>query len=129
MAGYNIPYTLAHGDLHLGNVARCDGEYVFFDWGQGCVFHPFLDAWFFVQKSEAEEMPESEYLALWTEYESEDRLREALALAKPLCSLNETIDQYYYLRNFKPEPEELPNSFAGGLRAILESASSFLPFS
>ena len=128
LANYNIPYTLGHGDLHLGNVARCDGEYVFFDWGQACVSHPFLDAWFFVQESEAKEMPEVEYLALWREYESEDRLREALALAKPLCSLNETIDQHHILRNFKPEPEELPNSLAGGLRAILES-TSYLPCS
>lgn len=39
-----IPETLAHGDLHLGNVAW-DGETLrIFDWTDGCVSHPFLDA-------------------------------------------------------------------------------------
>lgn len=39
-----IPETLAHGDLHLGNVAW-DGETLrIFDWTDGCISHPFLDA-------------------------------------------------------------------------------------
>jgi hypothetical protein len=39
-----IPDTLAHGDLHLGNVAW-DGKVLkLFDWTDGCVSHPFLDA-------------------------------------------------------------------------------------
>lgn len=38
-----IPDTLAHGDLHLDNVAW-DGETLrLFDWTDGCVSHPFLD--------------------------------------------------------------------------------------
>lgn len=39
-----VPETLAHGDLHLGNVAW-DGETLrIFDWTDGCISHPFLDA-------------------------------------------------------------------------------------
>src|SRR5690606_14942380 len=38
-----VPDTLAHGDLHLDNVAW-DGETLcLFDWTDGCVSHPFLD--------------------------------------------------------------------------------------
>lgn len=38
-----IPDTLAHGDLHLDNVAW-DGEALrLFDWTDACISHPFLD--------------------------------------------------------------------------------------
>lgn len=41
LAGYGIPETLQHDDLHDGNVFVDDGRYVFFDWGDCCVSHPF----------------------------------------------------------------------------------------
>ena len=50
LAGYGIADTLQHGDLHCGNVAGgaggADGAggYVFFDWTDAAVGHPFLDA-------------------------------------------------------------------------------------
>ena len=39
-----IPDTLSHGDLHLGNVAWDGTDLRIFDWTDGCVSHPFLDA-------------------------------------------------------------------------------------
>ena len=36
-----IPQTLQHDDLHDANVFVRDGEYVVFDWGDGCISHPF----------------------------------------------------------------------------------------
>ncbi|WP_347755337.1 phosphotransferase [Agrococcus sp. ProA11] len=42
--GTGIPDTLAHGDLHLGNVAWDGATLRIFDWTDGCVSHPFLDA-------------------------------------------------------------------------------------
>ena len=42
--GAGIPDTLAHGDLHLGNVAWDGDALRIFDWTDGCVSHPFLDA-------------------------------------------------------------------------------------
>lgn len=42
--GAGIPETLAHGDLHLGNVAWDGRTLRVFDWTDGCVSHPFLDA-------------------------------------------------------------------------------------
>jgi hypothetical protein len=38
-----FPDTLAHGDLHLGNVAWDGRALRVFDWTDGCVSHPFLD--------------------------------------------------------------------------------------
>lgn len=39
-----IPDALAHGDLHLGNVAWDGADLRIFDWTDGCISHPFLDA-------------------------------------------------------------------------------------
>ncbi|NKB70282.1 MAG: phosphotransferase [Candidatus Latescibacteria bacterium] len=43
LAALPIPQTLVHGDLHLGNVSRQAGQYIFFDWTDACVAHPFFD--------------------------------------------------------------------------------------
>ena len=41
LAAYGIPETIQHDDLHDGNVFVRDGRYLFFDWGDSCVSHPF----------------------------------------------------------------------------------------
>ena len=41
LSAIGIPETLQHDDLHDGNVFVRDGFYVFFDWGDSCVSHPF----------------------------------------------------------------------------------------
>ena len=41
LAGYGIPETIQHDDLHDGQVFHRDGRYLFFDWGDSCVSHPF----------------------------------------------------------------------------------------
>ncbi len=38
-----LPATLLHGDLHMLNVARLNGDLVYFDWTDACISHPFLD--------------------------------------------------------------------------------------
>ncbi|MFC7359945.1 phosphotransferase family protein [Nocardioides astragali] len=38
-----FPDTLAHGDLHAGNVAFDGAGVRVFDWSDGCLTHPFLD--------------------------------------------------------------------------------------
>ncbi|HEX2141942.1 MAG TPA: phosphotransferase [Candidatus Limnocylindria bacterium] len=41
LAEMGIPESIQHDDLHDGNAFLRDGEYVFFDWGDACVSHPF----------------------------------------------------------------------------------------
>jgi hypothetical protein len=41
LAAYGIPETIQHDDLHDRQVFVRDGRYVFFDWGDSCVSHPF----------------------------------------------------------------------------------------
>jgi hypothetical protein len=42
LAGYRIPETIQHDDLHDGQIFVRDGSYLFFDWGDSCVSHPFF---------------------------------------------------------------------------------------
>jgi Phosphotransferase enzyme family len=41
LAEAGIPETIQHDDLHDGQVFLRDGRYLFFDWGDSCVSHPF----------------------------------------------------------------------------------------
>jgi Phosphotransferase enzyme family len=41
LAAFGLPETIQHDDLHDGNVFARDGRYLFFDWGDSCVSHPF----------------------------------------------------------------------------------------
>jgi Phosphotransferase enzyme family len=41
LAGFGIPETIQHDDLHDGNVFVRNGRYALFDWGDSSVSHPF----------------------------------------------------------------------------------------
>ena len=41
LAAAGIPETIQHDDLHDGQVFFREGRYLFFDWGDSCVSHPF----------------------------------------------------------------------------------------
>jgi hypothetical protein len=43
MAEYKVPPTLVHGDLDMPNIARRGEHFVFFDWSDACIAHPFVD--------------------------------------------------------------------------------------
>jgi hypothetical protein len=42
LAAYGIPETIQHDDFHDGQIFVRDGRYLFFDWGDACVSHPFF---------------------------------------------------------------------------------------
>jgi len=42
LAAYGIRETIQHDDFHDAQVFVRDGGYVFFDWGDSCVSHPFF---------------------------------------------------------------------------------------
>ncbi|MEM8781068.1 MAG: aminoglycoside phosphotransferase family protein, partial [Cyanobacteria bacterium P01_G01_bin.49] len=83
LAGYRIPQTLVHGDLHLGNVALFKDNYLFFDWTDSCISHPFFDMFelFFARNNQLSLFSlrslRDEYLNQWTIYEPKSRLLEA----------------------------------------------------
>lgn len=98
LAGYGVPPTLQHDDLHEGNVFVRDGGYVFFDWGDSCVAHPFSSLMVVLRQCVRRyDLPADDpalcrlqdaYLEAWTAEHDRDALHEACELAMritPLC--------------------------------------------
>ncbi len=93
LAEFEVPATLVHGDLHLGNVTRVDGELQYFDWTDACVAHPFIDLlslqW---EPDEANRAALLDaYLAPWREIAPPERLREATTLAAVVIPLHHAV--------------------------------------
>ena len=98
LSDYRLPSTLVHGDLHPGNIAAQRGGYLFYDWTDACVAHPFMDL--ITVLDETDTLPDQAlataslrdaYLSLWTDFEPQDRLMEAWSLAEPLAALHQVI--------------------------------------
>src|SRR5512133_160924 len=98
LAGYAVPPSLVHGDLHLSNVARGPAGYLFFDWTDACVAHPFLDlatirrGTAFTDATEEAELRErlrQAHLPAWASFEPPGRLARAFELAAPLGALRQ----------------------------------------
>jgi hypothetical protein len=93
LAGFKVPATLVHGDLHMLNVARIDGELAYFDWTDACVAHPFIDLlslqW---EKDDSDRRTLLDaYLEPWRDLEPPERLLEAVALAAVVIPLHHAV--------------------------------------
>ena len=125
LSEFSVPSTLVHGDLFGGNIARPEGRFLYVDWGQACVSHPFFDAIHLMDMDEIDSAAARDsYLAQWTAYEPMDRLVQAWDLALPLTFLLELMVRYYLSteRGFEPEEagEHISNSLQKTLRTLEE---------
>jgi hypothetical protein len=103
LTAFGIPETINHGDFHDGNVLLKDGKITLFDWGDGCIAHPFISLRsFFVSIEIALELddyaftPEMQgllnvYLEPWTKFASKKKLQEAYFLSRPVASVVKTL--------------------------------------
>jgi len=129
LAGYGVPQTLVHGDLHSGNIAVREGAYLYFDWTDGCVAHPFFDL--LIVRYEAEQAARGDgkneewadllegYLASWTAYEPLERLREAWTLAEPLGHLHQAISYWRICASLEPAQRDFDGELPERLRRLL----------
>lgn len=103
MATYQVPATLVHGDLHMSNIARRGAAFVFFDWSDACVAHPFLDMIAILHEKDAavQTRLRDAYLVAWTPYESPARLRELWQLAYPICALHQAVSYRYIAQHIE----------------------------
>lgn len=101
LASYHVPPTLVHGDLHMSNVARPAEDYLFFDWSDACITHPFLDMIDILHERDPalQTQLRDGYLAEWTAYESPERLLAMWQLAYPLCALHQAVSYRAILQN------------------------------
>lgn len=129
LAQYALPHTLVHGDLG-GNILINNGGYVFFDWTDACISHPFFDmatisgAYFdrsaLQSDPSADDMLRDAYLGVWAAHEPPGRLTEAYEAAKPLGALHQAMTYMWILANIaEDERAELEGGLAHWLRSLL----------
>ena len=104
LEGLGLPATLVHGDLHVGNVARLDGELAYFDWTDACIAHPFIDLhslqW---ERDESRRAALLDaYLEPWRAAADEDVLREAVALAAVVTPLHHAVSYRTIVAGLEP---------------------------
>jgi hypothetical protein len=91
LADYGLPETIQHDDLHDGQVFVRDGRFLFFDWGDACVSHPFYTlvvtlavlAYRLELDHDAPELDRfrDAYLEPWTGFRPRSELEQAYPLA------------------------------------------------
>ena len=127
LAGYAVPPSIVHGDLHLANVAKGPRGYLFFDWTDACVAHPFLDlatirrGTAFVDSTDEAELRKrllQAYLPEWAAFGSPGRLARAWELAVPLGALHQAVG-YRSLAAQPPGDPHMAQSTAWWLRQVL----------
>lgn len=126
LAGYGVPQTLVHGDLHLGNVAYSRGNYLFFDWTDASVAHPFFDtiSIFYKEDATIQAHLRDAYLAPWVVFEPMERLLEIWELAWPLCALHQVISYQHIVANLEgPSQQDMADGLLDWLRKLLKCLS------
>ncbi|HEX6292125.1 MAG TPA: phosphotransferase [Herpetosiphonaceae bacterium] len=128
LAGYGVPQTLVHGDLHGGNIALRDERYLFFDWTDGCVAHPFLDVVTMMDEVAASLDAQAclrlrdAYLSLWTGYAPLEGLQAAWTIAAPLGALHQAVSYYHIVKQLEPSAKpELAWGVSYWLQQMLRS--------
>ena len=131
LGAYRVPTTLVHGDLHPGNIAVCNDTFVFFDWTDACVAHPFFDLSHMLLETRLLTDPNvahdrllEAYLDVWTHCEPKHRLRQAWTLARPLAALHQAISFQYMVAGLETAAKpELAWGIAFWLRQLLHLMS------
>lgn len=101
LAESRLPNALVHGDLHMNNVARVNGHYVFFDWTDAGVTHPFFDLFdvFREEDDSVRERLRDAYLSMWLEFGPMDRLLDIWNMAQPLAFLHHAVSYRHIVAN------------------------------
>ena len=97
--GFGIPCTVTHNDLDSNNVHLRNGKerrYCFFDWGEACLCHPFMDFWWCSKDVRKEHASE------WSSYGSMKELELVSELAMQLFDLVRLCSLIYDLMEMEP---------------------------
>lgn len=100
----SIPQALVHGDLHTGNIAIQHNNYIYFDWSEGCVAHPFFDVLTFMENIDdpvEQTRFRDIYLAQWTDYASIEYLREVFPLSQMLATIHQSVSYQHMIAHME----------------------------
>lgn len=126
LATFNLPETLNHGDLHDGNVFICERHYLFFDWGDSSISHPFFtiqttyaslkNRFGLEKKSPWFKRLRECYLDVWSEYETREKLEIAFELTQQLSPILSALRWLPALANMD---EETQNNYQEAIPSLL----------
>lgn len=127
-----LPQTLTHGDFYCQNVIDAQDCYIYFDWSDSAVSHPFFDAAFFLFDI-AQELPgvadvqvrlRNAYLEPWTVRLPMQQLTSLFQIALPLAALHHAVVSYEIIQNLEPAHRwETENTVPYYLKTMLEQIS------
>jgi len=122
-----IPQSIHHGDFHDANIFLNDDHFVFFDWGDCSISHPFFSlrtVCVSIEYSlELEEYPpefdglRDIYLKSWLQYDSFENLLNNYHLAarlSPICSA------LGYFHTMKRLDDPLESDYRGAIPGLLQ---------
>ncbi|MFD1737631.1 phosphotransferase [Bacillus salitolerans] len=123
-------YTLDHGDLHSANIQLVNESYVFLDWGDAVVTHPFFSTRVFWNSIFELVETESEWIAMidefrpiylepWTEFAPMEKLEKALRMSDQLGCIHRALSWYLHLTPTVEDKSDY-NKPSQWLQALLE---------
>jgi hypothetical protein len=132
LAGYGLPETLTHEEVHDVNVLVNDGRYIFIDWSDSSISHPFFTMLVTLRAAahrlklppDGPEMGRlrDAYLEPWTVFDTRERLSAALDLAYRLAMITRALAwQHGTGRLAKKHLEPYADYVPGWLREFLEA--------
>jgi hypothetical protein len=126
LAASPIPESIHHGDFHDANIFLNEGRYVFFDWGDSSVAHPFFSlrtAFVIIEyfqgfKPGSPELAQLRdvYLEPWKSFGSRDNLLAAFELASRLSPLTSALGWYRVVSSLDPS---VRTDYAGAVPSLL----------
>ena len=125
LASFGIPDALLHGDMHLGNAALNERGYVFFDWTDAAVSHPFLDMISIVLEDDvsAAQATRAAYLGEWAAVYGPESVQSAWNLAVVLMAANHAISYLSLSTNIDSPSQDMADAGVRWLRRLLSGAS------
>lgn len=126
LAAFAIPETLVHGDLHGGNVAVQGDDFIYFDWTDACISHPFFDMLniFMERDTAVQTQLRDAYLAQWLDFAPMSRLHQAWSLAEVLGAVHHAISYWQIVAYIEPHNRhQLEGWMQWWLRRVLALAA------
>jgi hypothetical protein len=135
LAAYSIPESLHHNDLHDGNIFIRNGRYLFFDWGDSSISHPFFSMrTVTVSIENTFELEENDpliqefgrgYLDHWTEFQKRENLDKAYDIAKRIWSISTAVKYWTFLSQIEWARDDYTGVLPSLMKEFLEANPSF----
>jgi hypothetical protein len=112
--------------MHLGNVARSKAGYVFFDWTDAAVSHPFLDMIAIVLEDDVStaQAARAAYLAEWAAMTGAERADGAWDVAVVLMAAYHAISYLSLSSTIDTPGQDMADAGARWLRRLLTGMSA-----